>query len=376
MKKVFENLKTLPSRKFHLGFLLAAVAFASMGATSLALYQHHERSTLATLEADLQNREIGLDPTDRSAVGKFSDGTKFHLVSQEMPNVSLTGTLGVTGAVTLSNNVTMSLIPSGRVPYTTTGGLFTNASTLTYNGTTLAVNNGTYSGTLASTGKITGSDTVAAVLGFRAGNTGASNTILYRSGADMWTTPDSLTVGGYSLFNKVVVGVRSDADTLVGLFVKPTNLLGPQQAGADIKPTCSSAATDCFGVILFPQNAAGAYTITNFWGMDVSSFVKGAGSTITNQYGIEIGNVDQGTNNWALKTGSGMVQLGDSLKVARSVTYTASSTPPLPTSNGAIRQYQKGSIMVFQYNDAGTVRYKYLDMAGTGVTWVHATVAP
>lgn len=51
------------------------------------------------------------------------------------------------------------------------------------------------SSTLGVTGKLTGSDTVAAGHGFRDG-TGATATNLYRSGADMWTTPDSLTVSG------------------------------------------------------------------------------------------------------------------------------------------------------------------------------------
>lgn len=134
---------------------LPVIAFFLLGATSTALYLHHERSTLATLEADLQNREIGLDPADKSAVGKFSDGTKFHLVSQEMPNVSLVGSLGVTGAVTLSNNLTLSLIPTGRVPYTTTSGLIANSASLAFDGTTFGTQNGTYSGILGVTGVAT-----------------------------------------------------------------------------------------------------------------------------------------------------------------------------------------------------------------------------
>lgn len=52
------------------------------------------------------------------------------------------------------------------------------------------------SSTLGVTGKLTGSDTIAAALGFRAGSAGATDAQLYRSGANMWTTPDSLTVAG------------------------------------------------------------------------------------------------------------------------------------------------------------------------------------
>ncbi len=54
-------------------------------------------------------------------------------------------------------------------------------------------------------------------------------------------------------------------------------------------------------------------------------------------------------------------------------------TPPTPsdtTSGVAPNIYVKGTKFVIQYEDAGTVRYKYLELTGTGVTWVHTTVAP
>lgn len=41
-----------------------------------------------------------------------------------------------------------------------------------------------------------------------------------------------------------------------------------------------------------------------------------------------------------------------------------------------ITSYMKGTKYVLAYDDSGTKRYKYLDMAGTGVTWVHTTTAP
>lgn len=53
---------------------------------------------------------------------------------------------------------------------------------------------------------------------------------------------------------------------------------------------------------------------------------------------------------------------------------TASTVPSNTTS--AMGMYQTGTKFVLWYNDAGTMRYKYLDMSGTGVTWVHTTTAP
>jgi len=38
--------------------------------------------------------------------------------------------------------------------------------------------------------------------------------------------------------------------------------------------------------------------------------------------------------------------------------------------------YIKGTYFIIYYNDGGVTRYKYLDLSGTGVTWVHATSEP
>jgi len=52
------------------------------------------------------------------------------------------------------------------------------------------------------------------------------------------------------------------------------------------------------------------------------------------------------------------------------------STPGDPSSDAEGNLYIKGGLLVAQYNDGGTVRYKYLDLTGTGVTWVHTTTPP
>ena len=52
------------------------------------------------------------------------------------------------------------------------------------------------------------------------------------------------------------------------------------------------------------------------------------------------------------------------------------STPVIPTVSNEARMYVKGGKLVLQYKDSGNVRYKYLDLTGTGVTWTHSTTAP
>lgn len=53
-----------------------------------------------------------------------------------------------------------------------------------------------------------------------------------------------------------------------------------------------------------------------------------------------------------------------------------STNPSDPVDGTEGRIYIKGNLLILQFNDSGTVRYKYLDLTGTGVTWVHTTSAP
>ena len=50
--------------------------------------------------------------------------------------------------------------------------------------------------------------------------------------------------------------------------------------------------------------------------------------------------------------------------------------PGTPANGNQCRIYMKADKLVIQYNQGGTVRYKYLTLSGTGVTWTHSTTAP
>lgn len=54
----------------------------------------------------------------------------------------------------------------------------------------------------------------------------------------------------------------------------------------------------------------------------------------------------------------------------------SAASPTAPTSNTEVQVYIRAGKYVIAYNDAGTPRYKYLDLTGTGVTWVHTTTPP
>jgi len=52
------------------------------------------------------------------------------------------------------------------------------------------------------------------------------------------------------------------------------------------------------------------------------------------------------------------------------------STPGTPSVSAACRLYMKADKLVVMYDDAGTVRYKYLTLTGAGATWTDTTTAP
>jgi hypothetical protein len=54
----------------------------------------------------------------------------------------------------------------------------------------------------------------------------------------------------------------------------------------------------------------------------------------------------------------------------------STATPADPSSSNQGRIYFKGDKFIIQWNDGGTVRFKYLDLTGTTETWTHTTSAP
>jgi hypothetical protein len=68
--------------------------------------------------------------------------------------------------------------------------------------------------------------------------------------------------------------------------------------------------------------------------------------------------------------------MADSLQLNTSVTFSKAATPPAPSSNGPARSYFVGDTLTLQYNDGGTVRYKWLKLGGTDSTWHQGTTAP
>jgi hypothetical protein len=260
--------------------LLALLVTGALAATS-ALYLHHERSTQATVEADCQNREICLDKVNLAPLGRFNDGTLWHGVTQEKPNVNLTGTLTVTGATVLSNNLTLSLFATGRIPYTTTAGLLTSGTGLTYNGSafgvtgtgdisgnfaintnkfnvTAASGNTTVAGTLTTTGVTTAS---------RININGATDNSLYAVNTLTGNISASNTYG----FTSYGIGVPGGTNT--------ENIAMYHNGAAGAIIDVNIAGTGSYRPLLIKTGNATAITVATNQGVQLSSTLGVTGVT-------------------------------------------------------------------------------------------------
>jgi trimeric autotransporter adhesin len=238
---------------FGLVGLLLTGAFA---ATS-ALYLHHERSTQATVEADCQNREICLDKVNLAPLGRFNDGTLWHGVTQEKPNVNLTGALTVTGATVLSNNLTLSLFATGRIPYTTTAGLLTSGTGLTYNGSAFSVTGtGAFSGNVNINGA---TDVTATRVNVAAGNIAVSRS----AGAG----------GAYSAYGL--------GDPATALSAGNTEILQLFHDGTNAAITVNKTGAGSYRSLLIQNGGSTAITVATNQGVSLSSTLNVTGASTT-----------------------------------------------------------------------------------------------
>ena len=95
-----------------------------------------------------------------------------------------------------------------------------------------------------------------------------------------------------------------------------SNLDGMYGYHSSIQTTSSGIVTD--GTNFFGGGFLTNGGFTNFRDIHIGNVFK-LGGTITNAYGIQIEDVDYGTNNWAIKTGLGLVSFGDDVIISGNV---------------------------------------------------------
>jgi hypothetical protein len=123
------------------------------------------------------------------------------------------------------------------------------------------------------------------------------------SSGGLTVTSGGLTVtAGGLVVTAGTVGIGGVGLSNVGVNVSSTALTTTSQVGLQSNPTSTSAATlETTAFYAVPATAAAAYTCTTVAGFHAITPSRGAGSTITNAYGVLIDAINSGgTNNYGI----------------------------------------------------------------------------
>jgi hypothetical protein len=180
-------------------------------------------------------------------------------------------------------------------------------------------------------------------------------------------------------------------------------------ASIDAHPTLGSNNITNLYINFFRTDLNSGYsgTVTNAYHFYVSAPTLSGSGTITTWYGAHIANHTGATNiraySSAVNSGSNIhglyfsgtadnylngklgvgtsapdtgLHLGKTDGTGATTYAEQTSTPANPGAGNEARTYVKDNKFIIQWNEGGTIRYKYLQLSGTGVTWVHTTTAP
>lgn len=289
---------------------------------------------------------------------------------------SLPGTLTVTGATTFNGLATAA------------AGLSVTA----FNSTSMFA----LSGSLSPTGSIISDINLAETISLTA-------SVTDWNGINISPTISS-SVSQKSL---AVAGLR------VGLVAQGSNSY-PSVSGIVVAPSIGETATTGYGIYNIPTVSAG--TTTTMYGMNFGLTVS-SGATVTTGYGLAIGASNSGTLTtfvgldigvaqslagstiWAVKVGNynsyfnGKTAFGGTStptwdihlqggnSAASGIGIDVSTTGPTApgSSASAVISVYKGTTnyyLLVTFNDAGTTRYRYMELNGTTATWTEATSLP
>jgi hypothetical protein len=108
-------------------------------------------------------------------------------------------------------------------------------------------------------------------------------------------------------------------------------------------------------------------TCTTVNSINIATNIKAAG-TVTDNHGLKIENQTVGTNNWAIKTGTGLIEFGDTVQKATSGEFLIRNTNNTGGSSGGIRLYTSSGDIKLEA--AGLVQ---IVTTGTGLAITGAT---
>jgi len=121
----------------------------------------------------------------------------------------------------------------------------------------------------------------------------------------------------------------------MGLLISASNLTTDYQFGlVTYSIFNSSCTTQGAAHYCRVRTAAAAFTMTTGIGFSVDIPSIGAGSAITNLYGVKVENQSGATNNYAIYTGTGLVRFGDAVSSTNSI-KSSSATAGIGYATGA-----------------------------------------
>lgn len=195
-----------------------------------------------------------------------------------------------------------------------------------------------------------------------------TNTMSITGGAGKFTTLE--TTG--------IVGIGTTPYSHIGLHAGPASLSSANQVGILSAPVgTTSATTSVQGFNGRGDTAAGSFTCSQSIGFFADNPTKGAGSTITNLYGLLVTDLTRGTNNYGI---SSAVSAGTN-KRNLNITGTADNyiagnvgigATPSAWSGGASKALQVGQFGIKQ-TDGTTATALASGAYYDGTNWIYAT---
>lgn len=186
-------------------------------------------------------------------------------------------------------------------------------------------------------------------------NTGTGNNVLSASptltgtiNAASQTLSGTLGVtGATQLTGRVQIGTSVSGNKALGICegLCLTQGGGTTQYGLVLNPLSGTDATVSY-TALYINNRINALT-TDAHGLRIVNATI-VGGAVANNYGLLVDNQSGGTNNWAIKTGTGLVSLGDNVTIAGTLGVTG-----VTTLANTLQRTASGEFLVQNTNNAG-----------------------
>ena len=296
---------------------------AQSGYTPLSLYYSATAST-APLAANLVAGELALNTNDGKLYYKDSSGVVQVLATK----ASSSGSFGAITATSITN----SGLTSGRVVYTTTGGLETTSANLLFNGTTLtSVNDASISGLTVGKGNGAGSENTAFGYLALSATSGNSNTAFGWSALRSNTTATGSSAFGDGALYSNTTGTNNTALGLNSLVLNTTGASNVAVGNNALNSNTTASNNTAVGY----QAGYSSSTAANctFIGNAAGYSSTGADNTFV---GFVAGYYSTGTQNTYVGRSSGAVNGASSGSYNSTLGYTAGASLTSGASNTAI----------------------------------------